>query len=263
MWQRNNEFINNNQNNTSEKTPLKTILFPKELPKRKKEKCSCVLYIQILICIIFSVTAIGLAKINPNEYTTIKNLVSIVVEQGVNLKDENEIARVVSALFSQDNIGQGGFFKSNSNETPTNCSFDRYTLTEKLVPPVIGVITSSFGHRVNPINSQADFHTGIDIMANEKDIFVSAFDGTVTNIGYNNIRGNFIEITHKNNVITKYSHLYKQCIKIGDNVKAGQRIGLIGSTGMSTGPHLHFELMVDGVYVNPFTHLDLPIYQAL
>jgi len=112
--------------------------------------------------------------------------------------------------------------------------------------------TSGFGKRLNPITKKEDFHPGIDIAANEGTQVVSAAAGTVIASEFNEQDGNRIVIDHGNGYTTAYHHLDSRAVKQGDTVTQGQQIGTVGSTGVSTGPHLHFEIRYKGEPRNPF-----------
>jgi len=112
-------------------------------------------------------------------------------------------------------------------------------------------LTSTYGHRLCPIFDNHSMHHGIDLAAPEgTDVFAAA-DGTVTEIGYNRVFGNYIVITHRNNITSLYGHLQKVETTLQAAVRSGTLIGRVGSTGMSTGPHLHFELRQDGRALDP------------
>ena len=114
-----------------------------------------------------------------------------------------------------------------------------------------GVLTSSFGSRIHPITNRETWHKGIDIAASKGANVYSANHGTVEETGYDKTYGNYIIIKHLNGYETFYAHLSK--IKCDENIKieAGDIIGLVGSTGLSTGSHLHFEIRKDGKALNP------------
>lgn len=120
----------------------------------------------------------------------------------------------------------------------------------KLARPCDGEITSSFGKRVHPITNEVREHNGIDIKAPEGTEVVSSIIGTVTDVGYDSEKGNYI-VVENDNVKTIYSQLSATNVKKGDNINIKQSIGAVGSTGNSTGAHLHFEVMIDGEYVDP------------
>lgn len=118
--------------------------------------------------------------------------------------------------------------------------------------PVSGYVTSFFGYREHPITGNLDFHTGVDIAAVEGTVINLAYSGKVIEVGSDDIYGNYIVVEHMGGFTTKYAHCLKVTAKEGVNLKAGERIALVGSTGMSTGAHLHFELRLNGVLVDPF-----------
>lgn len=125
----------------------------------------------------------------------------------------------------------------------------------KIVPPIVikkGVyISSRFGYRVHPVTKKWHFHKGVDVAAPIGTYVYAIADGQVTMAKRNGSAGNEIRIKHKNGVESRYMHMQKRTVKVGDKVKAGQLIGTVGDTGNATGPHLHFQLQVGGKAVNP------------
>lgn len=121
--------------------------------------------------------------------------------------------------------------------------------------PLSGEITSGFGYRIHPITQKLDYHTGVDIAAPLGTAVIAAADGVVVERGVSEINGRYILIRHNDHTETFYGHLSRYKAAEGDKVKAGDVIGLVGSTGLSTGPHLHFEIRLDGVAVDPETVL--------
>jgi len=119
--------------------------------------------------------------------------------------------------------------------------------------PVSGVytITSPFGPRIDPVYEVERFHSGVDIGAPAGTPVVAALDGEVGYAGWNGGYGNVIYIIHNGGYETRYAHLSSIAVKQRQIVKAGDVIGYVGSTGKSTGPHLHFEVRVGGRAVNP------------
>ena len=117
--------------------------------------------------------------------------------------------------------------------------------------PGVTRITSSFGYRIHPILKVNKMHTGIDIGCGSNTTIVAAADGKVIKTGWNSGYGNMIMIDHGGGIVTLYAHLNSILVSTGSTVTRGSKIALSGSTGMSTGPHLHFEVRENGQYVNP------------
>lgn len=116
-------------------------------------------------------------------------------------------------------------------------------------------ITSAFGYRKDPFTRRPSFHEGTDISGSYNDPVYAAAEGKVIAASKDSSRGNYIEIDHSNGVKTTYMHLRKLIAVKGDIVSKGQLIGLVGSSGRSTGPHLHYEIKVNGKLVNPLAYL--------
>jgi len=117
--------------------------------------------------------------------------------------------------------------------------------------PVLGTITSLYGRRIDPINKKAAFHSGIDIRKKIGAEITTTADGRVLKKGYNKGQGNYVVIGHGKDFKTRYFHMKKSLVEKGDQVKRGQVIGLVGNTGRSTGPHLHYEILYKKKSVNP------------
>ncbi|RUV30100.1 MULTISPECIES: M23 family metallopeptidase [unclassified Mesorhizobium] len=127
------------------------------------------------------------------------------------------------------------------------------TVTNGMVTPVNGVMTSTFGPRKHPILGTVRIHKGVDWAAPMGTPIAAAFDGEVVFQGDGGGYGNLVKISHGNGRETRYAHMQKFAVKggVGAKVKAGDIIGYIGTTGLSTGPHLHFELYRDGEAIDP------------
>lgn len=131
---------------------------------------------------------------------------------------------------------------------------DRYLDTFSYLPlgrPVPGPVTSRFGHRSDPVNGKKGFHEGVDMRGRHGQTIKATADGVVTRAGFNGSYGRYIEINHGNGYVTKFAHMKKLLIKKGDKVRRGQAIGKVGSSGRSTGPHLHYEICFFDKPVNP------------
>lgn len=112
-------------------------------------------------------------------------------------------------------------------------------------------LTSGFGYRENPVTGNIVMHQGIDLAAPEGTAVYAIYDGTVTEIGEDPIYGIYIIVTHRNRLTSLYGHLQRTEIALRQTVRSGTLIGRVGSTGQSTGPHLHFELRQDGRPIDP------------
>jgi murein DD-endopeptidase MepM/ murein hydrolase activator NlpD len=120
--------------------------------------------------------------------------------------------------------------------------------------PVAGVITSPYGYRRDPFNpNRRQFHSGIDIRASTGTPIRAAMAGRVSQVGFDRVLGNFVIINHHSGYRTLYAHMSAIRTRAGAYVAVGERIGYVGSTGLSTGPHLHFTVYRNGVTVNPRT----------
>ena len=121
--------------------------------------------------------------------------------------------------------------------------------------PSCTYITSYFGNRLHPTLGVYKFHTGVDIGASYGASILAADDGTVITAGYNEGGyGNYVVISHGNGMTTLYGHMSSIAVSYGQNVTKGQTIGYVGSTGRSTGPHLHFEIRQNGQYLDPLSY---------
>jgi len=114
-----------------------------------------------------------------------------------------------------------------------------------------GHVGSAFGWRIDPFTGRSALHTGLDFQADSGTAILSAAGGVVVAAEVHPQYGNMVEVDHGNNLITRYAHASRLLVKKGDLVKRGQKVAEVGSTGRSTGPHLHFEVLVQGVPQDP------------
>ena len=121
--------------------------------------------------------------------------------------------------------------------------------------PVSGWLTSGFGNRISPFTGEISMHKGIDIAARPLTQIIAPASGVVVRAGFDGGFGNMIRIDHGFGVTTAYGHLAKIGVHVGQRVTRGQLIGFVGSTGLSTGPHLHYEVYVNSRPVNPLGYI--------
>jgi murein DD-endopeptidase MepM/ murein hydrolase activator NlpD len=119
--------------------------------------------------------------------------------------------------------------------------------------PVNGRVTSGFGNRFHPILGYERFHAGVDLKATYGTPIVAAADGRVVDAGWHGGYGQLVSIAHAGGIETMYGHMSRIAARSGETVRQGQVIGYVGSTGLSTGPHLHFEVLKNGRPVNPLS----------
>jgi murein DD-endopeptidase MepM/ murein hydrolase activator NlpD len=126
---------------------------------------------------------------------------------------------------------------------------------DQFIYPVRGRLTSPYGWRIDPINGLRLYHAALDLAANMGTPVKASMAGQVSMVGVNSVYGKYIILTHNNSYQTMYGHLSATSVKQGDHVVQGAKIGEVGNTGRSTGPHLHFALYKNGRVVNPLEFL--------
>ena len=146
--------------------------------------------------------------------------------------------------------------QSKSASSSTSTSTVRASGSMVWPCPSYNYISSNYGYRTHPITGKvSSFHKGIDIAASSGNPVLAAASGTVVKSYMSSSYGNYIVISHGGGLMTAYAHLSRRLVSVGDTVSAGQQIGKVGSTGNSTGPHLHFEVYVNGSTVNPMNYV--------
>jgi murein DD-endopeptidase MepM/ murein hydrolase activator NlpD len=183
---------------------------------------------------------------------------SVLADLGVNL-GKMPPARGVGGPFvplRAPKSGASAFDRQFYQVNIARAQVDRFTQALLTVPvrkPVTGELdmTSPFGIRTDPFLGRPAMHTGIDLRGEIGEAVHATADGRVTIAGRDGGYGNLVEINHGNGLATRYGHLSEIDVKVGQTVRIGEVIGKIGSTGRSTGPHLHYETRVDGEPVNP------------
>ncbi len=240
----------------------------KKNTKNGKEKKDNNIYlnIQILLSIIIIITCFMFRGRDNNTFEYVQNSYKEFFETDTYLESTfsynsfmrkmyNELqaryGQLITAISQMNGKGSASFY-------PNNVSTKKYTLDKKGIVPTEGYISSPFGCRANPFDeSKKDFHTGVDI-ANAKGTFIkAAFDGVVIKADSSNISGNYIKIESEDNIVTLYAHNQFLLVKEGDKVLAGQVIATMGDTGYATGPHVHFEFIINGVRYNPIYAIEI------
>jgi len=206
------------------------------------------------------------SKANPQEVEELANLfLEKVGEVKVKEGDEVKVYPIYRLRTLDEVLDILHFSREEKEKVKEFLSIDFSALLDYAVPenwstaeknlkwPVPGVykITSPFGPRIDPVYGVEKFHSGVDIGAPAGTPVVAVLDGEVAYAGWNDGYGLVVFIWHSNNLETRYAHLSSIAVKQRQIVKAGDVIGYVGSTGKSTGPHLHFEVRIGGKAVNP------------
>lgn len=134
-------------------------------------------------------------------------------------------------------------------------------LARKTIPTTLpiaqGYYSSNYGQRIDPISGRQSMHTGVDLIAPTGTPILAAAGGRVAAVEFQHEYGNIVDVDHENGLTTRYAHVSKSMVKVGDIVMKGQVIAQVGSTGRTTGPHLHFEVREKGIPLNPNKFLSL------
>jgi len=152
---------------------------------------------------------------------------------------------------SEETALPGGGDDIRSLAAQRQVSFVPIYLTAAPVLPAAGRISSRFGYRVHPVTGEEGIHTGLDIAAPTGTPIAAAFSGTVLRAERGETFGNYVRLQHSGGLETVYAHCSALYVAPGIHVRAGEIIALVGETGLTTGPHLHFELYADGLRRNP------------
>lgn len=171
------------------------------------------------------------------EETMIETTVEPTVETAV---DDIEWAQI---LYSQENL-------------PDNVSLEQTVLGFAFQSPIVGMLSSSFGYRTDPTEGTNQFHYGVDLVGTLGDTIVAFADGTVRAVGESSSYGKYLIIDHADGYATLYAHCDSISVSTDATVIMGQTIATVGQTGDATGPHLHFELMLGNLYLNPIYYVE-------
>lgn len=148
----------------------------------------------------------------------------------------------------------------NGPALPENTSMDKYILeafgVSNTVTPALGWVSSPFGWREHPVDGGEKFHNGVDLAVNNGTDVLAFADGTIDYIGDSPVYGLYLQINHTGGLQTFYAHCGELLVQQGQSVKAGQVVALSGDTGNATGPHLHFEMKLNGIRINPLYYIE-------
>lgn len=247
--------------------------YEREHKEPKKKKVMPVQFVQLTVCALLVLCVFGLGKTQSSAFRAVQAKYRAWTAQDLcadgvwtaaqrmaqsvwepvepSSAPAEETTAVIHARAEIETVTSSGGEDIRVLDALKNATFEAVTVSQEAVLPVEGKVTSGFGYRVHPVTGNRSFHTGIDIAAAQGTPVCTAYSGTVQETGYTSGRGNYILVKHGESLQTLYCHLSEITAQKGQSVTAGAQIGLVGSTGMSTGPHLHFELRVDGIRCNP------------
>lgn len=194
-----------------------------------------------------------LEYISPNAGSRTWETIQAVETCDISLPAESSVVGTESADIP-DNGGQGDAWLTKY-DLPDNVSPDMLQLPFEYTSPVPKAVSSGFGYREHPLDGEILFHYGTDLAAESGQSVLAFADGLITAAGTDEGYGNYYIISHDNGFTTLYAHLSEFVALEGQSVKKGQLIGYVGQTGNATGPHLHFELMHQGTYLDPEYYL--------
>ncbi len=244
----------------------------KEVGKKspKGDYLTRLILIQCIICALIFSGIFALCKTNPEMYSQMKISFGEMMQKSYDTKGVVKKLRTVGQMVflpMQETTTEKATEKPTETTTQKvepiteeltettaskvqTVSFTTNTLKGKILLPVEGRWSSYFGERTNPVTGVYTFHNGLDIAASEGTNIKAALDGKVKIADYTSANGNYIVMEH-GNVTTTYCHCSKLLVKAGNVIRQGETIALVGTTGNSTGPHLHFEIKVDGELIDP------------
>lgn len=241
--------------------------FKKNQKRRSLKKRSTVAV--VLVIVLFTLTRFGVVNRSavrsvfkengifdyPVNYVTDK--LSFLNVAGEKITDfcaavfKNDDNRKISVYAKQEKKDDTNVASSAAAEADSAAMASETAPIFQPINPCAGRISSDFGERVHPLSNEVSFHNGLDIAAAEGSEVRACFDGTIETSEYNESSGNYIIIRHDEQYTSSYAHMSKLLAVKGDTVKIGDVIGLVGSTGAATGPHLHFEIRQSGTPLNP------------
>ncbi|MBR3290477.1 MAG: M23 family metallopeptidase [Clostridia bacterium] len=162
--------------------------------------------------------------------------------------------------FVSDFVGASAVYKAAVEPAEQTAAVRRELPLPPCLPLMSGVMTSVYGEREHPISGEDSFHTGWDIAAEEGTPLAAMYDATVTEIGSGGSYGNYVQMRVSDRLSFLYAHCSQVLVSEGDRVRAGETVALVGSTGVSTGNHLHLEVLVDGESCDPSAVLSREVY---
>lgn len=235
-----------------------------ETVEKKKISTNSVMIVQLVVCIFAVVSVFLIGRLSPQTFEFIRDEYNRIMSVDMDAKEIASSAKKVIERAEATDEGQTAEKSTERKNVNTVKSaadgevmavMSLFKSDEEITVPVHGEITSEYGNRTNPVSGEYLMHSGVDIAASQGTEIRAAYSGIVSEVGSNSVGGNYISLVHKDGSETLYCHCSKIIAEKGDVIRAGETIALVGSTGRSTGPHLHFEITVDGKTENPLLYL--------
>ncbi len=259
----------------------------KNVPKNKTDYLIKLILLQCVLCVLIAGGVFAVSKLGVSAFDDMKNDFNNIMKKDMSVSDVvqdiKDAAQLVMAeaetekefeekklipsrdsmvnsyeVISDDtgeSVAVGEIVTDGSgggDMAASGSSFAPYFVSVDAVMPVKNArLTSPFGYRVNPVSGNYGFHTGIDLAVPEGTPISASFYGEVVKTGESDVWGKYVLMRHSDTFETYYCHMSEIYVKEGAVIRQGETIGLVGSTGWSTGPHLHFEVRIDGVRVDP------------
>ena len=198
------------------------------------------------------------AAVNPDEKRAMQKLPAIVKSRAMGGGDVSKLLGSVSGPETALGVLSDLLGVIGTRLDSVRDSVERRQALAAATPsiwPVAGWLSSPYGSRTDPFNDEKAFHPGLDISADYGTPVVATADGTVATAGSNGAYGLEVVVDHGFGITTKYGHMSRIAVLAGQHVRRGDTVGYVGSTGRSTGPHLHYEIWMNGRLTNPMTLL--------
>lgn len=243
--------------------------------EKKNATLQSVIAVQLVLCLLLCGITFAVFKTSETRFEALKQAYFALFSRDME-KDELQAAfrRVSDFVFKPPSLAETEsttetpLSQATETDAPTEVydgaggedllypdeitSFSPFTVTGKFTVPVdYKRVSSNFGYRENPVTKAYGFHSGIDLAAPEGTPIYAAYAGSVSEVGYSAVRGNYIVLEHGNGVRTVYCHCSTLLAEKGANLKSGEVIAAVGATGQTTGPHLHFEIWLGTTRCNP------------
>ncbi len=230
--------------------------------------------IQAIVCVLVVLTVFGLYKSGSEHFLTLRTSYETLFSRDMEQGELRETLRRVTAFVFKPQNGQtqmpetaeppsesvqsvsdtSNFGAGGEDLLPSTdkASFAPLTVTGTFHQPVSYTrITSKYGYRVNPVTNAYGFHSGLDMAAPEGTPIYAAFSGEVETVSESDGRGKYLILTHNNGLQTIYCHCSAILVETGTKINGGEKIAEVGATGQATGPHLHLEVLLNGLRYDP------------